>query len=110
MIYLRTKGRPIFSLFHYVRSKITDSPPCRLCFLSQAYSSFTRRIQVRHRESRRRGRKGNALVQRVVVWYLTIEQVNKSVGKGLADAIEKGEKATYAAKDTIGGSVLHSTY
>jgi hypothetical protein len=33
----------------------------------------------------------------------TIKQVNKSVGKGLADAIDKGEKATYAAKDTIGG-------
>jgi len=46
----------------------------------------------------------------VALWYLTIEQVNKSVGKGLADAIDKGEKATNAAKDTIGGSVLHMTY
>jgi Skp family chaperone for outer membrane proteins len=29
------------------------------------------------------------------------DKVNKSVGKGLADAIDKGEKATHAAKDTI---------
>ncbi|KAM5531507.1 hypothetical protein V8D89_014832 [Ganoderma adspersum] len=30
------------------------------------------------------------------------EKVNRSVGKGLAGAIEKGEKATEATKDTLG--------
>jgi hypothetical protein len=29
-------------------------------------------------------------------------QVNKKVGKGLASAIETGEKATKATKDTLG--------
>ncbi|CAA7259960.1 unnamed protein product [Cyclocybe aegerita] len=29
------------------------------------------------------------------------DKVNKKLGKGLASAIDKGEKATYAAKDSI---------
>ncbi|KAF8973681.1 hypothetical protein BDZ97DRAFT_1912155 [Flammula alnicola] len=32
------------------------------------------------------------------------DKVNKSVGKGLASAIDKGEKATHATKDTLGST------
>ena len=33
-------------------------------------------------------------------------QVNKSLGKGLASAIEKGEQATEKTKETIGAHVI----
>jgi len=37
------------------------------------------------------------------------DKVNKSVGRGLADAIDKGEKATSAARDTIASVTKDTT-
>lgn len=40
-----------------------------------------------------------------VLEHLPRIQVNKSVGRGLASAIDKGEKVTEATKETIGARV-----